>query len=240
MRASLALVVCCFAGSFEASAQSIKVAESAWNSLSADERASIQRQYTVEIATVDAFGIIIDNQGVNQSTPGTSGGAVLGAMTADAIYIDKAFKGSNWNYSAKENLGYALLGAMIGSAFDKPPVSQFQFRYAVRLGNGDIRYYDHIKSDAFRHPVGICVSLPAVSITDQSICSQDANTLRVKYLNAVGITPAIPTLTAAPSSGPGTQIPAADNSFVQCRLGTLAPVRTTAEKCSLIGGTRIQ
>ncbi len=225
----------------QASAQTsmVKVAEHAWTGLTAEERATIQKSYVVQISPSGSFGVIIDNPGMDESRPGTTGGAQLGAAFADAAYIDQAFKPGR-NYSAKENLGYALLGAVIGSAMDQRPTRQYRFRYAVRLGSGEIRYYDEVKGDAFRQPTGICVMVPGLGLADQSLCQQDAATLRAKYLGAttapapavsVAI-PALPTSVVAPAiSG---------DELIQCRLGTVPPVRTTAEKCALIGGTRAQ
>lgn len=100
------------------------------------------------MAEQDTFGTIIDNQGVNESTSGTSGGAILGGAVANAAYIDNAIKGGN--YSAKNQLAVGILGAVLGSTLDSKPNAQYHFRYAVRLGNGNIKYFDETKKNRVR------------------------------------------------------------------------------------------
>ena len=223
--------------------QLIKVSQAAWVSLTAVERATIQKQYVVELAEMDSFGTIIDNQGVNESTGGTTGGAALGSAVANAAYIDKAIK--TGDYSAKNQLAIGILGAIAGSALDSKPNAQFRFRYAVRLANGNVQYFDEVKADPFRHPVGICVSVPRIALVEQHLCSQTAHSLRVAYLAAsvpllaeIAQPLALPTSQIAPQSG----APAANATapiLINCKLGTLAPVRTSAEKCELIKGSQV-
>jgi len=241
MRFLFSLFLLLSLGAGAASAQTVvKVAEHAWTGLTAEERAVIQKTYVVQITGSDSFGTIIDNPGMNESRPGTTGGAQLGAAFADAAYIDRAFKPGG-NYSAKENLGYALLGAVIGSALDQPATVQYRFRYAVRLGSGEIRYYDEVRGDAFRQPAGICVMVPALSMADQSLCQQDVAALRGKYLGVATAAPpaaTFPPPAAAPQ--PAAEPATSGDELIQCRLGTVPAVRTTAEKCTLIGGTRVR
>ena len=93
--------------------QLIKISQSAWLALAPTERGLIQKKHIVDLAEQDAFGVIIDNQGVNESTSGTSGGANLGGAIATAAYIDNAIKGGN--YSAKSQLASWILGATTNS-----------------------------------------------------------------------------------------------------------------------------
>lgn len=158
----------------------IKVSQSAWVALTPFEREYIQRSHIVDLAELDSFGVIIDNQGVNESTPGTTGGANLGGAIGNAAYIDNAIKGGN--YSAKNQLAAGILGAILGSSLDSRPNAQYHFRYAVKLGNGNIQYFDEVKGDAFRHPAGVCVSVPNIALIDQQLCSQTAIILRATYL----------------------------------------------------------
>lgn len=229
----------------QVSAQQLtKISQSAWLSLTPTERELIQNKYIVELAEQDTFGVIIDNQGINESTAGTSGGASLGGAVANAAYIDNALKGGN--YSAKSQLAVGILGAILGSTLDSKPNVQYHYRYAVRLGNGNIKYFDEVKTDPFRHPAGICVSVPNIILVDQQLCAQTAALLRTIYLEdpaaMVRGVPAVETLTSLdtrPVQGVGAEI---NSSPVQinCKLGTLAPVRTSVEKCELIKGSQIQ
>lgn len=185
---------------------------------------------------------------MNESTPGTNGGAVLGSAVANAAYIDTAIRGGD--YSAKTQLGAIILGGILGSALDNKGSSRFHQRYAVRLGDGNIRYFDQVSSDPFRHPVGICVTVPNVSIaSDQQLCSQSVANLRARFLGqppeapptqAIAATPVV-----SPSNGaipaPTIALAATDSTDqVNCKLSLLAPVRTTAEKCNLINGRIVQ
>lgn len=133
--------------------QVIRVSQSAWVGLAPFERGLVQQSYVVSLQEPTSFGIIIDNQGI-ESKAGTTAGAELGGAIGNAAYIDNALKSGN--YSAKSQLASGILGAVLGSTLDRNPVSQFHFRYAVKLGSGDIQYFDQVKGDAFRHPVGVC------------------------------------------------------------------------------------
>lgn len=230
-------------------AQSVfKVVEPVWGGLSQSEKDIIQKSYLVEVAPLNSFGTIIDNQGVNESTPGTNGGAVLGSAVANAAYIDTAIRGRD--YSAKTQLGAIILGGILGSALDSKGTSRFHQRYAVRLGDGNIQYFDQVGSDPFRHPVGVCVTVPNVSIaSDQQLCSQSVAHLRARFLGQPPMAPPTQAIAAttvvSPTNGTtpvAPTAPAATDStdVVNCKLNSLAPVRTTAEKCNLINGRIVQ
>ena len=222
----------------------IKVSQSAWVTLSPTEREAIQERYIVELAEPDAFGIIIDNQGVNESTNGTSGGANFGGAVANAAYIDNAIKGGN--YSAKNQLAVGILGAMLGSTLDSKAIAQYHYRYAVKLGSGEVKYFDEIKGDPFRHPVGICVSVPNIALIEQQLCTQTVLSLKTAYLN-VPVTQVVESaLAKAPITNNVTPTQLSNPSKglspiqVNCKLGTLAPVRTSLEKCQLIKGSQVE
>lgn len=158
----------------------INVTSTAIAGLSADEKQRLLAIAGVEVLPDDQYGIIIDAQGIDQSTPGTRGGAALGGALASAGYIDNAFRGGN--YSAVNQLALGLVGAAIGSSLDSAAVSRFQFRYAVKLGDGDIKYFDETKSTAFRHSVGVCVLVPALEVMSQRVCNQTGDAIRQTYL----------------------------------------------------------
>ena len=223
--------------------QLVKISQPAWLALLPSERESIQKKHIVDLVEHDAFGVIIDNQGVNESTGGTNGGANLGGAIANAAYVDSAIRGGN--YSAKTQLAAGILGAILGSTLDRKPNAQYHHRYAIRLGSGNIRYIDETKGDPFRHPSGICVSVPNIALIDQQICGQTVATLRATYLlppsAQVVVVPAVaPTVPDRESEA--KVAPDLGSSLIQvnCKLGTLAPVRTSAEKCELIKGSQVQ
>lgn len=151
-----------------------------WDELSEAEKISITADYDVKILSSDSFGIITDIQGADQSTPGTNAGAALGGAVASAAYLDRGLRGNN--YSAGGALAIGLLGAAIGSTMDSGPSSKFQFRYTVKLGDGDIQYFDEIKSTSFRHSVGVCILVPSLTLISQKVCNQTIESVRGKYI----------------------------------------------------------
>jgi hypothetical protein len=210
-----------------------------WQSLSAAERASIQKRHVVDVRDAAAYGLVIDNQGVDVSTPGTTGGAVLGSAVANAAYVDRAFNPSN-NYSAKTHLAATILGAVIGSSLDKPGVQQYHFRYALKLHDGEISYRESVQGSPFRHPAGMCLELLTLSPVPQVLCTQTVADVRKTYLvnpadaEAPAVTPVAALGTARVPQEPSVAPPVGDK--VDCKLGNLAPVSLTPEKCNAIGG----
>ena len=223
--------------------QLIKVSQSAWLELTSTERELIQKKYIIDLADQDAFGVIIDNQGVNESTSGTTLGANLGSSIANAAYIDNAIKGGN--YSAKNQLAIGIIGAIVGSTLDRRPNARYHYRYTIKQNNGNIKYIDEVTIDPFRHPVGICVSLPNIALINQQLCTQTAAILRSIYLDLpvikVPVSQVVEPVTLNANVSP---LMAADTGaltpLINCKLGTLAPVRTSAEKCELIKGNQVQ
>jgi hypothetical protein len=211
------------------------VTRQAWEGLASSERSELQLTRTIELREASNFAIIIDNQGVNESTPGTNGGAALGGAIANAAYIDHALKSQN-NYSAKTQLAAGILGALVGSSLDQAPVSQFHFRYALRRFDGEIEYRDVLQPNAFRHPVGVCLDKNILQPVSQALCTQTADDLK-PYLRGAraqktetiqSVTPPEPTV-----------LPQKTEGTVQCKIGNLAPVPASIEKCNLIGGIAI-
>ena len=231
--------------SFACSQTQLTLLESAWNGLSDDERMAIQREHLISPIPASQVGVVIDNQGIDNSTPGSNGGSALGGAVASAAYVDNAFR-PNHNYSAKGHLAAVLLGGILGSALNSAPTSEFHFRYAVRGASGEIRYFDSVSQSPFRHPVGVCLLLPSVTLSpDQGLCTQTPDYLREKYLKGH----AKVTTSLAPASSPvsnraedgksilNTQISGAK---VLCKLAELPPIQTSEEKCKLINGEIIK
>lgn len=228
-------------GSSAAAQPALKVSEDAWRGLSTDERTVIQQKFVVEMVGSDNFGLIIDNQGADRSTPGTNGGAVLGGAVASATYIDKSI--GNGNYSAKNHLGVMLLGGLLGSMLDSKPQSQYQFRYSIRLGSGSVVTRDVFSSEPFRHPVGVCITLPDVSLAaEQNLCTQTAESLRAAHIGSKNVLSdasaqqLMPSFTAVDGSAAGGAGSVVLKETVNCKVGALAPVRTSPDKCNVVNG----
>jgi outer membrane lipoprotein SlyB len=213
----------------------LKFSRSAWSGLSATEQAAIQAGRLVEVRESDSYGVVVDNQGVDESTPGTTAGAVLGGSIAQAAYIDRSFKPGR-TYSATNQLAIGILGAIVGASFDKPPVHQYHFRYAIKLDGGEIRFVDSVQGAAFRFPAGLCVSLPELGQLPQSVCQQTSADLRRIYF-----APEAQPAASSPLS-PAVQVQPADADVeredrVACKLGNLPAVPSSTRKCNSIGGT---
>jgi hypothetical protein len=220
-----------------AHAEILQVSRTSWDGLSPEEQATIQIKHVVQIFENGSFGLVIDAQGADRSDPGTYVGAALGSAVAQAAYLDRAFSGKP-NYSATTQLATGILGGLLGSTLDRPATQQYQFRYALKLSNGEIQYADAIMQEPFRHPPGVCLSLPTLRPISQSICNDGPDDLRRKYVivlpaptNATIVSSPHPAEPEAPVDGGSSA------TLVQCRLGSLAPVSTTAQKCNAIGGT---
>lgn len=222
---------------------SIKVSTNAWQGLSSEDKNEIQKKYLVETIDSEYFGVIIDNQGIDKSTPGTKGGSVLGEAVANAAYIDNALDGGD--YSAKNHLGVLLVGALVGGMFDSKPQSHYKFRYAIRLGNGSIIYKDIFSTEPFRHPVGVCVRIPEVSVVaEQHLCTQTSASLRDLYIqkenNSIDFKKNVEFEKNISSKKAKEDLSVVESKkSVYCKINTLAPVNTSLEKCNLINGVVI-
>ena len=217
----------------------LKVAAPAWLGLSEADRFAIQQKYVVESIAGDNFGIIIDAQGANRSTPGSNAGVTFGEAIGSASYIDRSF--NHGNYSAKNHLGAMLLGGLIGAALDSKPQSLYQFRYTIKNGNGNIAYQDTYASDPFRHSPGVCVQLPEVTVVpEQHLCSQTTNTLRDAYVSSVS--KGTGSAQNQPISSTTTESESKERSpmeIIKCKIGNLAPIDTTSNKCKIVNGVVI-
>jgi hypothetical protein len=225
-----------------ASAQQIvRVPRHIWSGLTQTERDLVQRESVIDVAESTSFGLVIDNQGADESRPTNASGSYLGQAVGSATYIDRSF--GSGNYSARGHLAATLLGGLLGATLDQPAVRQFHFRYAVRMGDGNVSYHDVMSSDAFRHPTGVCVLLPGVTLApDQQLCHQSLASFRSAHLsqtNSPVLTPPSPVL---PRETPNV-IPPNDSvtstRLVNCKVTALPAVRTTPEKCKQVNGVEL-
>ena len=232
-------IILIFSLNFSAYGQEfLQVANSAWENLTEHEKTEIQQQFVVESIPASTFGIIVDIQGIDRSTPGSNAGSSLGEAIGNATYIDKAL--NSGNYSAKNHLGALLLGGLIGATLDQKQQNLFQFRYAIKDGNGFLVYRDSYSTEPFRHPVGACVILPAITLaSDQKICTQTTELLRKEYLkidkkiNENNKTPEIELKQTVENE---KHDKSSQEDAVSCKAKNLAPIRTTREKCEIIQG----
>ncbi|MEI6761631.1 MAG: hypothetical protein WCO22_14400 [Betaproteobacteria bacterium] len=159
----------------------IKVAASAWYGLSESERATISTKILIATLEASMYGVIIDGQTVDESVKGNMFGSQLGSLLGQSSYIDGAlYKGNS--YSATGQVGAGILGAVIGSTLNKEAQPIFRTRYSVKLADGSIQMTDAVAGSAFRLPLTVCVRFPSLDISDQTLCTQTAETLRLRFL----------------------------------------------------------
>lgn len=152
-----------------------------WAALAEGERLAISSKWRVELLHANRYGWIADAQTVDESTPGTSDGAFLGGALGQAAYIDRSFRSGN-NYSAGVQVLAGVLGAVVGSAMDRPPTRSFRTRYHVRTEDGSVVAVDQSRGDPFRMPLSTCVELPSLNDGDPGLCSQTIEVVRQKHL----------------------------------------------------------
>lgn len=212
-----------------------------WRSLSEAEKRQLQSNYIVDVVSSRQVGIIIDAQAVDESTPGTNGGAAIGQAYGSAMYIDNAFKGPKADHPATGHVGAALLGALIGSAMDAPAIRQFRFRYTVRSPDGSIAQFDRVEAQPFRQPAGVCVNLPSLATTTASVCDADVGAFRTLKLTAAPVTAPPRPRGSVPENSSALPRGAAMGKTtsidqVRCRLGVSGVVVVSKSDCETAEG----
>jgi hypothetical protein len=165
----------------EGSRRQLTVNTAVWSALSEAERVKIKTKYEIDITDRDWYGIILDVQGINESTAGTNSGTTIGQAYGSAMYVDRAFQGSP-TYSATNHVSAALLGAILGSSLDRPPEARFHFMYTIKDMVGNVIQQEQVSSQPFHQPTGICLSLPSLSPVSKGFCDDAIDTFRKNYL----------------------------------------------------------
>jgi len=216
----------------------IRVTNGAWATLNQQQRDLATTRYAIEVTDKGRFAKIINVQGVNESTSGTTAGAQLGSAFGQAQYIDKA----NWNnYSARSQLGAGLVGALLGSALDAPARTTHRIVYTLKSSDGTISVAEKVSQSPIYVAPGLCVDTASFTPVKDGLCEDvlppeilsvigQAENLTAPKLSGSSNTP----LPVSASPLPPT-IPSGD--IVLCRLGSTSSVPTTAEKCLQAGGT---
>ncbi|CDG80835.1 hypothetical protein [Janthinobacterium agaricidamnosum] len=204
----------------------IRVSQLAWNGLAPSDKKLIQQRYIVELAAPDTFATVVDNPGVDESTPATTIHADKGAAQASADYLDKAEK--EGNYSRAKHRAAELAGRAAGAALDTPAKTQFRFNYTLQFADGSIKSYQQVRRDRFGHALGTCILVPEYTVSDEPLCNQTAAALRTAYF---------PRLQPQPSVSARA---AADKGQVMCQLGTIVAASSSAEKCQAAQGRVVQ
>ena len=107
------------------------------------------------------YGRVAGAQVVNRSHINSGAGSNMGALAGQAMYLDN----TSWrNYSAMNQLGAGLLGAMVGSALDTPTSIAFERKYWVTLNDGNTISISTTGSDNTHIPQGVCVAVYGSSL----------------------------------------------------------------------------
>lgn len=227
-----------------ASLGDLKVSEKKWNNLAVEQKEYINNRYLVEISSDSQYGKIIDAQWVNESYYNTGAGSRLGSTLGQATYLDD----TNWHdYSAKNQVGAAILGSLVGSMLDKPTEIKYHFRYTMKTSSGDIITQDKYSSSKFHTPVGVCVNVNTVEIVNDKSCEEsnidtilksmsviilDKNIIKKKTVGRKSIH----SIKKSPSKNLDKKL----SHLVTCKIGTSSTFITTQKKCSLVSGRIIK
>jgi hypothetical protein len=169
-------------------------------------------------------GTIQSAQAADRSTAATHDGAALGSALGQAAYIDRAFKGNGSNYSAKSQVGAALVGAMVGSALDTPGQRKFLLSYGVRTADGQVRELRVESADEITRPIGQCVYLADLAEASPSLCITDKGQFLQHLIALEGA-----------GGAPGAGAPA--GKPVQCRLPNVGLMTLEPATCRQLQGT---
>lgn len=158
----------------------ITVSNEEWNSLSVSEQAAIRKHAQITTIPAGSFGLIVDVQSADRSTAATQHGAELGSSAAQLGYLDRSV--NRGSYSAWSQIGFGLLGALIGSSVDQDGRQEYEYQYTIKRPDGNLSKIQRISGSAFHHAVGTCVSTPSLDPLPQGACDQTAESLRQKLL----------------------------------------------------------
>ncbi|MBV5299713.1 MAG: hypothetical protein JZU64_16690, partial [Rhodoferax sp.] len=162
----------------------LEVNENIWLALTEDERNKVKAKGEVDVVPMREVGVITQSQKIDASTLGNNSGAALGEAVASTKYVDKSI--NDGTYSAQGQLGAQVKGALLGSLFNKSATSLFKLRYTVRLASGEIVSIDkNVKTNDFVVANGVCVTLPFVEQTSQTLCDTTLASFKEKHFGLI-------------------------------------------------------
>lgn len=119
------------------------------------------------------YGLIIDVQMQDNSNYNIGLGAGIGSAYASSKYIDRAFSGKNWSYSATKHNSAALLGSIVGHLIEGESDIDYHVRYSIRIKNNDNIFIGSHQISRFFIPKGTCVKIKRrvfIEIANQKKC----------------------------------------------------------------------
>lgn len=201
----------------QSNGQLLLVNEAIFIQLGNEDREKIRvAQPTMQVVPMHAVGRLISNQIVDKSKPNTTSGAQLGSVVAQAAYIDQSRRS---NYSAVGQVGVGLVGAIIGSTFDRSAETRFLINYGVQFMDGSVKAILTGSADGIAAPNGQCVFAGNATEAASYLCSD----------TLVGF------LQRAKSFSPeGTR--GDRGSRIVCKVEGVGAIRLSTDDCSKLGG----
>jgi hypothetical protein len=135
----------------------------------------------------ESYGVVIDVQGQDMSTPGSTMGSFLGAEYARRQFNDRFFQDQHNRiqqgqsvtpYSSTGSMKAQILGAIIGSGMDVAPTQMYKFRYSIRTGDSRIVSRDILSNEPFRLSRGTCINVATLQPFQQQVCEWDVEQYR--------------------------------------------------------------
>lgn len=197
----------------------LQITKKIWDEFTLEEKIDAQKSNKIIIIPSESIGRIVGAQLVDRSTPGSNSGAVLGSLLAQAGYL-----GSNGNYSPSSHIGFALIGALIGSSFDNDPNLKFYINYSIKTLDGNVRDIVVQAKSEFVRPNGQCVSFPGLSIVESDLCDGEKQKI-------------IQTLKSISNAIPGHEIARPHTGLmVKCKIPGLGVMTLEKNNCGQMNG----
>lgn len=178
---------------------------------------------TMQIMPSKSVGKVISHQIMDKSKPGSTSGSQLGAAVGQSTYIDHSF--SQRNYSAVGQLSAGLLGAIIGSSFDKAAESKFLVNYGIELADGTVKAVLLTSSDGIAAPIGQCVFIADAAEAPSYLCADSIVKFieRAKHLKSVEDSPAT----------------SKSEDQISCNVDSVGTISLTREDCRRLKGEAV-
>lgn len=121
------------------------------------------------------YGYITAIQIADESIYNKGIGTAVGQVSGSAAYADKAFSGSNWDYSATKHVAAALIGGLIGHAIEGDTEISYHVRYSILLAGGDSIFIGSHQVRRFYVPKGTCIKVKRrtfIEVVNKNLCEK--------------------------------------------------------------------
>ena len=197
------------------------VDDATFNQLDSADREKVRGLYpTMQVIPSRSVGKVISHQVLDKSKPGSTSGSQLGAAFGQSAYIDRSF--SQRNYSAVGQLSAGLLGAIIGSSFDKAAEARFLVNYGIELNDGTVKAVLLSSSDGIAAPIGQCVFIADAVEAPSYLCADSI----VKFIERVKYT----------KTGEGSPVKSKAEDQISCKVDSVGAIKLSREDCRRLKG----